>query len=585
MQRQRPARPGRAAPPTAARPGPAAPPGRAGPADAPAPPPPAPCPALPRPGRAGTTRPAAGRPGPATAPRRLPGVSACGRGPAGPARGRARRASFTASARPGRTPPCPAATSMPGPGQPHPVFGHRQQQVHRPGQRRLLHRDVGDAVQQRQPGPRCGPPTPCRPATRPRCCTGPTPPRPPRRRRRGSPARRSSPAPPRRRSSGPAAPRHRGSCPPPTHPAASRNRYVRRDHPAPHAPSPSPCARSAIWSVAASGPAAAGKPHPHESVPPGHAADPPARPPRRTAPRRPADPPGPRRSRRRRRCHPAHARRSPARPAPPGNTSPPGSPSLSSTRPRYPGTRPIRDPRPGGHGDPGPRPGTQRFRRGRRGGARCGPGSDVIAEGDLQAGLPGDPGHDHPAGGGELQPELHLHPVRPRRRPRLSRSSAAVDLATSMIASCARPNASSTFPAASPGRTRGRLGPGHRDRLDLDLGVPDPDRDQPAASHPTPPHPTRNGYPAPGQASTPWSTTIAPFVPLRHRLTALFRTMRNPGGSGRLPPRSACAMLRSAGVTCWPGRASLARVRRERCARPGRPERPRADRENARSDN
>ena len=85
-------------------------------------------------------------------------------------------------------------------------------------------RDVGDAVQQRRPDPRSGPPTPSRPATRRRCCTGPTPPRPPRRHCRGSPARRSSPASPRRRSSGPAAPRHPGSSRPAHSPGASRNR-------------------------------------------------------------------------------------------------------------------------------------------------------------------------------------------------------------------------------------------------------------------------------------------------------------------------------------------------------------------------
>ena len=131
-------------------------------------------------------------------------------------------------------------------------------------------------------------------------------------------------------------------------------------------------------------------------------------------PARAADRPGPGRPRRRRRCRPGRARRSPARPARPGNTSPPGRRRRPAPGPGTPA--PARPDPARAHDDPAAASAAGRGSPSRR---RDAAGRDVVAEGDLQAGLPGDPGHDHPAGGGELQPELHVDPVRPRRRPGL----------------------------------------------------------------------------------------------------------------------------------------------------------------------
>ena len=66
-----------------------------------------------------------------------------------------------------------------------------------------------------------------------------------------------------------------------------------------------------------------------------------------------------------------------------------------------------------------------------------------------------------------------------------------------------------------------RLGPGHRDRLDLNLDIPDPDRDQPPRSHHThPPRPPRNGSTA-WQAISSQGMTIALPIPPRHRMATM----------------------------------------------------------------
>ena len=115
----------------------------------------------------------------------------------------------------------------------------------------------------------------------------------------------------------------------------------------------------------------------------------------------------------------------------------------------------------------------------------------------------------------------------------------AVDLATSMIASyCAGRTRVQDGPGRPRRPARGRLGPGHHHRLGLELGLPNPDRDHPAAKPPIPNPlgPARNRYSAMQARVIPRSTTIAPPVPLRHRPTAISRKYAargSPPGSFR----------------------------------------------------
>ena len=209
-----------------------------------------------------------------------------------------------------------------GPRQLHPAFGHRQQQIHRPCQRQLFQRDLGNAVLAAAADPRSARPRPSRPATRRRCYTGQIPPRPPRCHWSESPRRRSS------RASAPPRSSARPAMRLPTSPARStgrswsgtgrcgRNRRSRNTRSPGHqsrAP-PDQCRPVPRRSRAA---------EPGSSAPPGHDLDPVVLPLYRTGHRPPADPPIPGRQRWPRRSRPGHATRSPAHAERPGNTSPP----------------------------------------------------------------------------------------------------------------------------------------------------------------------------------------------------------------------------------------------------------------------
>ena len=374
-----------------------------------------------RPARAGTTRPAAGRPGPATAHRRPAAVRLGADRQPGPGPGPARLVHRLGQARP--HPAVIRGHLDARPGQPHPVRGHRQQQIHRTGQRRLLHRDVGEPVQQRRQvlGPghphRAGQPpvravVPARHHPGHRAVTVPDHRRAahPRQQRLGGhpPGRRRvfphrRPGPLADRGQGPGGPAGIVDHRMPRHRHPGPRRHLVRGGQFPGRRRQANIAdqhRQVMELIQARHGrlerlSAGQRIHPHPGVllsgadvvqdmPGGH----------------------------------QHTRRD-------LETRPHRAAVTIEHPPQIPRHPPVRDAGGGGHDDPADGPGAARpMLPQSAAAARRRPGGDVVAEGDLQARLPGDPGHDHPAGGGELQPELHIHPVRPRRRPRLARSSA-----------------------------------------------------------------------------------------------------------------------------------------------------------------